>query len=115
MTLERIKLTKEEKLALMKHLDTDCDGVITRDEIFQALLLDSRYSNNHHAPKTNVDYLLKRIRQGAESFQSLEEFVRVLFDKLDTDSNGTLSFSELSVGLKNMGINITDLEKHALM
>ena len=41
--------------------------------------------------------------------------MKFLFDKLDTDCSGALSFNELSVGLTNMGIEITDKEKHALM
>jgi calcium-dependent protein kinase len=59
--------------------------------------------------------LLKRIRQGAEKFKSLDDFVRYLFEKLDTDGSGALSFNELSVGLTNMGIEISNKEKHALM
>lgn len=110
-----IYLTHEEKLVLMKHLDEDCDGVITRDELFHALLLDSRHRRNHHNPKVNVDHVLRRIRQGAESFASVDEFVKYLFLKLDTDGSGALSFNELSVGLTNMGIQITQKEKHALM
>ncbi len=59
---ESINLTQEERLTLMKHLDVDCDGLISRDEIFHALLIDSRHRRNHHNPKVNVDHLLKRIR-----------------------------------------------------
>jgi Ca2+-binding EF-hand superfamily protein len=110
-----INLTHEEKLSLMKHLDTDCDGVVSRDEIFHALLLDSRHRRNHHHPKVNVDHLLRRIRQGAEKFKSLDAFVKYLFDKLDADGSGALSFNELSEGLTNMGIEISQKEKHALM
>lgn len=110
-----ILLTQEEKLQLMKHLDSDCDGVVSRDEIFHALLLDSRHRRNHHNPKVNVDHLLRRIRQGAEKFKSLDAFVKYLFDKLDADGSGALSFTELSEGLSNMGIEISHKEKHALM
>ena len=110
-----VSLTHEEKLVLMKHLDADCDGVVSRDEIFHALLLDSRHRRNHHEPKVNTDHLLRRIRQGAEKFKSVDEFVRYLFAKLDTDGSGSLSFNELSVGLTNMGIQISQKEKHALM
>jgi len=38
-----VRLSKEEKLALMKHLDVDCDGQVTREEIFNALLVDPRH------------------------------------------------------------------------
>ena len=41
--------------------------------------------------------------------------MKFLFDKLDTDASGSISFNELSIGLLNMGIEITDKEKHALM
>ena len=34
---------------------------------------------------------------------------------MDTDGSGTLSFNELSVGLNEMGIEITNKEKHELM
>jgi Ca2+-binding EF-hand superfamily protein len=34
---------------------------------------------------------------------------------MDTDGNGTLSFNELSAGLNDMGIEITNKEKHELM
>lgn len=100
-------LTHEEKLRLMKHLDVDCDGAVSRDEIFDALLIDSRHRRNHHHPRVNIDHLLKRIRQGAEKFKSLDDFVKFLFEKLDTDGSGALSFNELSVGLTNMGIDIS--------
>jgi Ca2+-binding EF-hand superfamily protein len=43
-----IALTHEEKLVLMKHLDEDCDGVVSRDEIFHAMLIDARHRRNHH-------------------------------------------------------------------
>ena len=112
---DNIKFSHEEKLALMKHLDVDCDGVISKDELFDALVIDHRYRKNHHLPKINVDHLLKRIRQGAEKFKSVDEFVRVIFDRMDTDRNGMLSFGELSTGLQNMGIVISHKEKHALM
>lgn len=115
LAYDNIKLTHEEKLAFMKYLDTDCDGAISKDELFDALLLDQRHRRNHHVPKVNIDHLLKRIRQGAEKFKSLDDFVRFIFDKMDTDGSGTLSFNELSVGLNNMGIDISQKEKHALM
>ena len=47
---DNMGLTQDEKLRLMKHLDVDCDGVISRDEIFDALLIDSRHKRNHHHP-----------------------------------------------------------------
>jgi Ca2+-binding EF-hand superfamily protein len=63
----------------------------------------------------NVDHLLKRIKQGAERFKSLEDFCRHIFTKMDTDGSETLSFNELSAGLNEMGIEITNKEKHELM
>ncbi len=62
-----------------------------------------------------MDHLLKRIKQGAEKFKSLEDFCRYIFNKMDTDGSGTLSFNELSAGLNDMGIQITNKEKHELM
>ena len=59
---DSIKLSHEEKVELMKHLDADCDGVVSRDEIFHALLIDARHRRNHHHPRVNIDHLLKRIR-----------------------------------------------------
>jgi Ca2+-binding EF-hand superfamily protein len=99
----------------MKHLDVDCDGQVSRDEIFSALLVDSRHQRSHHFARVNVDHLLKRIKQGAEKFKSLEEFCRYIFVKMDTDGSGTLSFNELSAGLIEMGIEISNKEKHELM
>ena len=34
---------------------------------------------------------------------------------MDTDGSGTLSFNELSAGLNEMGIEISNKEKHELM
>lgn len=99
----------------MKHLDKDCDGVVSRSELFQALLIDQRHQRTHHIPKPNIENVLKRIKQGAEKFKSLFEFVRYLFQKLDTDNNGLLSFNELSTGLSDLGIEISNSEKHELM
>jgi calcium-dependent protein kinase len=59
--------------------------------------------------------LLKRIKQGAEKFQSLEDFCHYIFKKMDVDKSGTLSFNELSAGLTDMGIDISQKEKHELM
>lgn len=112
---DNVRISKEEKLALMKHLDVDCDGTVSREEIFNALLVDPRHQRSHHFAKVNVDHLLKRIKQGAEKFKSLEEFCRYIFTKMDTDGSGTLSFNELSAGLNEMGIEITNKEKHELM
>jgi Ca2+-binding EF-hand superfamily protein len=112
---DNVKLSKDECLALMKHIDVDCDGQVTRDEIFNALLVDPRHQRSHHFAKVNVDHLLKRIKQGAEKFKSLEDFCRHIFTKMDKDRSGTLSFSELSQGLTDMGIEITNKEKHELM
>jgi Ca2+-binding EF-hand superfamily protein len=112
---DNVRLTKQEKLALMKHLDADCDGRVSREEIFNVLLVDSRHQRSHHFAKVNVDHLLKRIKQGAERFKSLQEFCRYIFNKMDTDGSGTLNFHELSAGLIEMGIEITNKEKHELM
>jgi calcium-dependent protein kinase len=99
----------------MKHLDVDCDGAVSRDEIFNALVVDARHQRSHHFSKVNVDHLLKRIKQGAEKFRSLEEFCHYIFKKMDIDKSGTLSFNELSAGLTDMGIEISQKEKHELM
>lgn len=112
---DNIKLTKDECLALMKHLDVDCDGAVSRDEIFNALVVDARHQRSHHFSKVNVDHLLKRIKQGAEKFRSLQDFCQYIFKKMDIDKSGTLNFNELSAGLTDMGIEISQKEKHELM
>ena len=100
----------------MLHLDVDGDGVVTRDEIYNALSKDSKdFKNNQIVPRVNFDALLKRIRQGADKFRSLEDFVRVLFNNIDTNKNTSISFTELYAGLSQLGIQISEREKLELM
>ena len=58
---------------------------------------------------------VKKLASGAEDFPSVKEYVRHLISHFDANSDGRISFEELSEGLATLGINLTVAEKKHIM
>ncbi len=109
-----IFLTQREREGLMKKLDTNQDGSITDVELFNALRTIS-LDHLKSMAKEVADIALKKIASGAEDYPNLREYVRYLVKRFDGNSDGIISFDELTSGLKTMHVNLTLKEKLNLM
>jgi Ca2+-binding EF-hand superfamily protein len=88
----------------MERLDIDRDGKITENEMLK-VLSDSNSSNDAAADAT-----IRKIAAGASKYSSMGEYVRDLVRKFDRNSDGFLSISELTDGLKKIGIFLNSQE-----
>lgn len=93
----------------MERLDIDRDGKITEVEMLR-VLSDGRATNDDVVEST-----IMKIASGASKYGSLSDYVKDLVRKFDRNSDGFLSISELTDGLKKLGIFLTSNEVHALM
>lgn len=66
-------------------------------------------------PEADINYILTKIKKGADKYTSLQEYVVELIRKLDKNGDGVISFEEFTAGLKSMNIFITNHEEHELM
>jgi Ca2+-binding EF-hand superfamily protein len=105
-----IHLTLKERQALMKALDTNSDGELTADELFNVLSkIDVKFSKAQL--NDLVDNALKKIASGAEDYPSMSDYVKDLMNKFDSNYDGYISFEELTNGLRSLDINLTSQEK----
>jgi Ca2+-binding EF-hand superfamily protein len=65
--------------------------------------------------KESADMALKKVASGAEDFPNLREYIKFLIRKFDGNSDGIISFEELSAGVKSLNIHLNLKEKLALM
>ena len=101
-------------MAVMNRIDKDRDGYITQTELYQALDLKPVH-NSYQGPQTSVDQVLLKIRQGADKYRSLNEYVDVLFKMVVGGGSAYMSFTELNNCLKSFNFNLHQAEKIALM
>ena len=62
-----------------------------------------------------VETAIKKIAAGGEDYPSMREYVKALIKKFDNNSDGLITFQELSDGLKKIQIFLSQREKQALM
>ena len=105
-----INLALKDRVSLMKKLDMNRDGEISDVELYRALqTVDQQVS------REVVDSALKKIVSGASDFANMKEYTKSLIKRFDGNQDGFISMSELSEGLRRMGISLNSREVAALM
>jgi Ca2+-binding EF-hand superfamily protein len=59
--------------------------------------------------------ILKKIKKGADAYNSLQDYVIDLIKRLDKNGDGVISFKEFTNGLQKMNIFVTNHEEYSLM
>jgi hypothetical protein len=57
--------------------------------------------NQEQFPQASLGLVINKIKRGASSYKSLQEYAIALLSKLDKNGNGVLSFEEFTSGLKS--------------
>jgi Ca2+-binding EF-hand superfamily protein len=65
--------------------------------------------------KEEAETALKKIASGAADYPSMNDYVKALMKKFDTDSDGVITFNELCEGIKQLSIFLRLKERQALM
>ena len=115
----------------MKRMDENGDNQISKEEFYNALATAGQMSSERHSPRpgvsaapivvgqdseeARVDHALKKIKQGAAKFKTLQEYVKYLMKRFDVNKDGFLTYIELTEGLREMDIKIFKGEQMALM
>lgn len=120
-----INISPKEKLALMKRLDRDRDGNVSREELYEALNAPDkkpiRVARKHEGvgyslqSQASIELILKKIRKAVAHYASMQEQVIALMKIFDKDSDGMVSFLELTEGIKSMGIQAKKSELIEIM
>jgi Ca2+-binding EF-hand superfamily protein len=109
-----IVLTLKERQALMSALDLNQDGQLSNEELYEVLSkVDVKMTKGQL--NEQIDHALRKIASGAEDYSSMKEYVRVIMHTFDQNSDGFISFEELTEGLKKFQIFLTSQEKSGLM
>jgi EF-hand domain-containing protein 1 len=66
-------------------------------------------------PEASFRAVIRKIKAGASNFDSLQAYCIDLLAKLDKNGDKFIDFEEFTNGLRNMRINVTNQEAHALM
>jgi hypothetical protein len=66
-------------------------------------------------PQASIDACLDKIKQGAFSYPSLQEYAIAMIKKLDQNGDEVISFDEFKEGLAGMKIFLTDHEVNTLL
>ena len=66
-------------------------------------------------PQASIDAILEKIKKGAYSYSSLQEYVIHLIQKLDKNGDEVISFDEFRDGLKDMKIFVSEHEINTLL
>ena len=110
LTSMDIILSLKDRVALMKKLDMNRDGEISDTEIYRALsTVEAQLS------KETVELALKKIVSGASDFSNLKDYSKMLIKRFDGNSDGLISFEELTDGLRKMKIYLNNREMQVLM
>ena len=74
-------------MALMKRLDVNNDNMISDSELYHAL-----QSVEAKLTKETVNLALRKIAGGADEFQSLKDYTKMLMKRFDSNGDGQISF-----------------------
>lgn len=66
-------------------------------------------------PQASIDAVLEKIKSGAFSYPSLQDYVIALLKKLDKNGDEVISFDEFKDGLNAMKIFLTDHEVNTML
>jgi len=71
--------------------------------------------NGDQFPEASYTHIIKKILAGGDKYPTLQEYCVDLIVKLDKNGDKFIDFEEFGQGLRDMGINITHHEQHAIM
>jgi hypothetical protein len=66
-------------------------------------------------PQASIDACLSKIKSGAYSYPSLQDYAIAMIKKLDTNGDEVISFDEFKQGLQGMKIFLTDHEINTML
>jgi hypothetical protein len=66
-------------------------------------------------PRASFDLVINKIKEGAYSHSSLQDYAIDLMRRLDANGDGVISFDEFRDGLQSMSIYLTDHEVNTLL
>lgn len=66
-------------------------------------------------PEASVDKVMEKIRKGAYSYPSLQDYAVALIQKLDRNGDEIISFDEFKDGMTSAGIFLTEHEINTLL
>lgn len=66
-------------------------------------------------PQASFDIVMVKIKEGAHSYPTLQDYAIELIKKLDKNGDEVISFEEFKEGLKGMSIILTDHEVNTLL
>jgi Ca2+-binding EF-hand superfamily protein len=104
-----VKATDQEHLALMRTLDRDRDGGISKFELFSAL--EQEFGNTkaqaNTLPGFAIENIINQIKKKIDPYKSQGEQILNLMKIFDKDQDGLISFNELVDALRVLGIKAT--------
>lgn len=65
--------------------------------------------------EADITHIIERLKKLATKYKSLDEFLVDLIRKLDVNGNGVIDFQELTLGLRDLGFNLSYQEIYTLM
>ena len=71
--------------------------------------------NSDVFPEASLQNIIRKIKSGAKSSESLQEYVISLLKRLDQNNDRFVQIAEFQRGLEEMGIRVTSHEMHLLM
>jgi calcium-binding protein CML len=104
-----VKATDQEHLALMRLLDKDRDGGISKFELYNAL--EQEFGTAKALASTQPGYavesILNQIRKKIDPYKSQGEQILNLMRIFDKDQDGLISYNELVDGIRVLGVKAT--------
>jgi Ca2+-binding EF-hand superfamily protein len=106
-----VKATDQELLALMRLLDRDRDGGVSKFELYAALDQEigggkaSQVNNNLQGYA--VENIINQIKKKIDPYKSQGEQVLGLMKIFDKDNDGLISYTEMVDGIRVLGIKAT--------
>ena len=104
-----VKATDQEHLALMRTLDKDRDGGVSKFELYAALEQEfgSTKASFNTTPGYAVESIISSIKKKIDPYKSKGEQILNLMRIFDKDQDGLISYNELVDGIRVLGIKAT--------
>lgn len=66
-------------------------------------------------PEASIEAIVEKIKRGASSYKSLQEYAVHLLTTLDSNNNGYVELKEFAAGLAKINLFLSRHEEHALL